>query len=135
MRIVTIGIVFLACLVTGIGCAKELNPRTPAEIQAAIQAERPALETCYAAALERNRDLNGEVSIVVFFDAGSSKAKSVHVSSSRIDDPTFKECVVASLRTLEIREAANVPVEGYYTLSFIFSDGEPAVLSAPAPGR
>ncbi len=122
MRIVTELLVILSCLATGIGCAKELDPRTPADIQAAIDAEHPALETCYSEALGRNRDFKGDVTLLVAFDADQTRARTVQVAKSPIDDAAFKDCVVKAFTDITLRRPPGVPLEGYYIVSFGFSE-------------
>jgi hypothetical protein len=112
-----------ACLALGLlvaACGAELNPKTEGHIVSALQAKQDGFRACYASALERDREVKGEMGLQLDIHEESGKVTKANVKTSDIEDVTMKMCVETIAGTIKLPEPPGVPVEGHYTLDFGF---------------
>lgn len=115
---VALGLVVAAGLMAG--CA-ELNPKTEGQLQSALEAKKEAFQKCYEAALKQDREVQGDVALVLDINADSGKVTKVKVAKSAIKDDEMKSCVAKAADAIKLPEPPCVPVEGHYTVDFGFS--------------
>lgn len=104
------GLLFAACA--------ELNPKFETSLNNAIKAQKGEFQTCYEKALERNRNVKGEMDLKLEFKANSKQASKASVSRSQIKDNAMKKCVSNAAKRMETTELPGAWVEGKYTLDF-----------------
>ena len=115
---VMLGLVVAAGLVAG--CA-ELNPKTEGQLQSALEAKKEAFQKCYEAALTKDRELTGDVDLVLDVNAENGKVTKAKVKKSSIKDDEMKTCVAKAADEIKLPEPPGVPVEGHYTVDFGFT--------------
>ncbi len=112
-------IAFLAALaaVSALGCGAQLNPKTGQHIAAALQGQTQAFHSCYEAALQRNRELAGNMALKLDIDA-KGRVKSAKVEKTEIQDEQMQSCVSSVASGITLSEPPHVPVEGHYAVDF-----------------
>jgi hypothetical protein len=111
------------CLALGAlaaACGAELNPKTEGHIISALQAKQDMFRGCYEAALAKDREVQGEMGLLLDIHAESGKVTKAQVKESQIEDAAMKTCVAGAAGSIELPEPPGVPVEGHYTLDFGF---------------
>ena len=120
-KILTFGLCFaLASLFAA--CGAELNPKTQGHLHSALEAKQDAFKACYENALERDRELQGPMELVLDVHEESGKVTKAKVGKTKIGDKKMKKCVRKASSDIELPEPPGVPVEGHYTLDFGFEE-------------
>jgi hypothetical protein len=101
-------------------CGAELNPKTEGQIVSALEAQKGAFRSCYETALQKNRELQGNMALQLDIHKASGKVTKAQVTQSDIKNKKMKQCVAGAAGTIKLPEPPGVPVEGHYTLSFGF---------------
>ena len=100
----------LAIASTVFGCAGTLGGKTRDALREGVTAKQADLQTCYAAALAKNRDAAGQVELAVHVQSNQKTVHQVDVVQSAIDDTEMQACVQ---RTVGAAEGCSVrPVVG-----------------------
>lgn len=82
--------------------SKPLDTRNPLSIQAAITAERPAVRTCYEAALKTNPGIAGDLVVdFVIRPDGSVKNAEINWPESDIHVPELEVCTLAIVSQIQ----------------------------------
>ena len=110
---------FTALGVTFGGCAS-LNPNTEGQILSALEAQTGEFQACYKAALERNRETRGTVTLKLKIDEVSGSVTSSSVNQSNISDNSMNQCVANAASSISLPEPPGLPVEGDYDINFDF---------------
>lgn len=105
--------------VSAFGCGAPLNPKTQSNIASALSAQKQAFQSCYEAALQRNRELKGNMALKLDIDA-QGRVKSAKVEKTEIQDEEMKSCVSSAASEITLSEPPDVPVEGHYAVDFRF---------------
>ncbi len=111
------------CVVLGslaAGCGAKLNENTEKQLKSALEAQREAFKTCYVDALERDRNIQGPMSLVLDIDKKSGAVTKAKVKVTPIADGEMKKCVAKAADKIKLPEPPGVPVEGHYSLVFGF---------------
>lgn len=103
-----------------VACGAELNPKTEGQIVSALEAQKGAFKGCYETALQKNRELQGDMALQLDIHQASGKVTKAQVTKSDIPNKKMKECVAGAAGTIKLPDPPGVPVEGHYTLTFGF---------------
>lgn len=103
----------LAGLTTGCGAGD-----SQAQLRSAIDAKQNELDSCYAKALERNRDTSGSAKVWVNVEKSTGQVKSVELQESQVADQALFVCVENELTTIQLEKAPKVNLKVDYTLQF-----------------
>ncbi len=120
----TTKILMLVCLCLVLGslasaCA-ELNPNTEGHIKSALEAKQDAFKACYVSALDRNRETQGTVGLLLDIHEESGAVNSSSVEETNITDEQMPQCVADAASDISLPEPPGVPVEGHYNIEFGF---------------
>ncbi len=96
---------------------------TQTDLRSAVDAERPALDACYAAALERDPSISGDLALMLRIERKTSTVAEAEVVESDLGDDALGTCVADALRGTTIEARPGRPVHVRYTLSFTQGDG------------
>lgn len=110
---------FVLSMATG-GCAS-LNPNTEAQLREGLEAHREAYQACYAAALERDRNVKGDVDLVVELEAEATELSAVAVEETDIEDEDLGQCIADAAEGTILPEPPGVPVEGHYRVNLQYT--------------
>lgn len=111
------------CVVLGslaAGCGAKLNENTEKQLKSALEAQQEAFKACYEQALERNRNTQGPMSLVMDINKDPGAVTKAKVAVTTIPDEEMKSCVVKVVNKIKLPEPPGVPVEGHYSLVFGF---------------
>lgn len=116
-----IAVTAVCALILGIstGCA-QVNPNTQGQLQSALEAKQGEFKQCYEAALQRDREIQGNVALKLQIDKTNGKVTQAEVEKTRIADEDMKRCVANAAKTIELPEPPGVPVTGHYAVDFSF---------------
>lgn len=103
-----------------IGCGAQLNPNTEGQIQSALQAKTEAFKVCYEDALKKDRELQGEMGLLLVLDEKNGAVTEAKVEKTEIKDAEMKSCVAGAAQEIDLPEPPGVTVEGHYALDFGF---------------
>jgi len=134
----TIKIMILACFSLGLlaaGCAAELNENTSRHIMNALNARKTGFKACYENALERDRTIQGNVSLLLDIHEESGEVTSSTVEDTSITDEQMPQCVAGIAADIVLPEPPNVPVEGHYDVDFSFEMEGISVETSEAPAE
>ena len=101
-------------------CAK-LNPKFENSLNNALDARKSAFESCYDAALKKNRNAAGEMALTLEFTPNNKRVDKAKVTKSDIGDGEMKKCVTRAAKEIETTELPGTWVTGKYTLDFTFN--------------
>ena len=124
----------LAIASTVFGCAGTLGGKTRDALREVVTAKQADLQTCYAAALAKNRDAAGQVELAVHVQSNQKTVHQVDVVQSAIDDTEMQACVQRTVGGVTIPQAPSGNVEAHFTLDFQPSGEAPADDAAAAGG-
>jgi hypothetical protein len=102
------------------GCGAKLNENTEGQLKSALEAQREAFKACYEAALERDRNTQGPMNLVLDVHKESGKVTKAEVKITTISDEEMKKCVAGAAKQIKLPEPPGVPVEGHYAVAFGF---------------
>jgi hypothetical protein len=102
------------------GCGAKLNENTEKQLKSALEAQREAFKACYEQALERDRNTQGPMSLVLDINKDPGAVTKAKVAITTIPDEEMKKCVVKVVDKIKLPEPPGVPVEGHYSLVFGF---------------
>jgi len=111
------------CVILGslaAGCGAKLNENTEKQLKSALEAQREAFKVCYEQALERDRNTQGPMSLVLDINKDPGAVTKAKVGMTTIQDDQMKKCVVKVVKEIKLPEPPGVPVEGHYSLAFGF---------------
>jgi hypothetical protein len=111
------------CVILGslaAGCGAKLNENTEKQLKSALEAQRDALKVCYEQALERDRNVQGPMALLLDINKTPGAVTKAKVGVTTIQDDEMKKCVVKVVKEIKLPEPPNVPVEGHYALVFGF---------------
>lgn len=108
----------LACMTAA--CGAELNPKTEGHIQSALEAKGGEFRACYETALEKDRELTGDMGLKLDINEESGQVTKSEVEKSTIEDQQMKDCVAGAASDITLPEPPGVPVEGHWSLQFGF---------------
>ena len=94
----------LGCGGTGLGVA------TKRDLQMQLEVARPGITTCYVAALQRNRNLSGMLTLDVLTEPKTGRFNDVKVLTSELNDPTLEGCVVTQISQLKLADPTTTVV-------------------------
>lgn len=101
------------------GCAS-LNPNTEGQLVKELEAKNGAFKACYEAALEKDREVKGDMGLKLNVNKESGKVTKAKVKKGSIKDDAMKSCVCSAAEEIKLPEPPGVPVEGNYALEFSF---------------
>ncbi|MCU0662804.1 MAG: AgmX/PglI C-terminal domain-containing protein [Myxococcota bacterium] len=101
------------------GCLK-VNPNTQGHIQTALEAKQGEFKKCYEDALQRDREIQGNIDLVLQIDKDNGKVIEAQVEKTKIADMEMKQCVAGAAETIALPEPPGVPIEGHYAVEFSF---------------
>jgi len=111
------------CLALGssiIACGAELNPNTQSNIQNALEVKQSEFKKCYESALERDREIKGDMNLQLEFSSTQKTPEKVAVKNSDIKDGDMVNCVKKAAGGISLSEVTNVPVESTNQITFEF---------------
>ncbi|MCP4606789.1 MAG: AgmX/PglI C-terminal domain-containing protein [Proteobacteria bacterium] len=103
-----------------ISACAQLNPNTDGQILSALEAKQDAFKACYVTALERDRETQGTVGLLLDIENPSGQVTSSAVEESNITDDEMNQCVAGAAGDISLPEPPGVPVEGHYDVQFGF---------------
>ena len=109
--------IMLAFAFMAIGCA-ELNPKFEESLNNALDAQKGEFQACYEAALQKDRNAQGEMDIHLEFTPNKKKAEKAKVTRSDITVKGMKKCVTQAAKSVKTTELPGTWVNGNYTLDF-----------------
>ncbi len=87
---------------------------------AELQARMDAFRGCYVEALERDRETEGRVGLLLEIDEDPGQVSSSTVDETNIRDAQMPQCVADAASDISLPEPPGVPVEGHYDVNFGF---------------
>lgn len=99
------------------GCSSGLDQAVQQDIDAQIRSQQPTLARCYAAALQRDARVQGQM-VVSFRVTESGDFSEVAVLQSQVADPGLQQCVVRRTDQLALTRKLDRPVLVTYPLAF-----------------
>ncbi len=86
----------------------------------ALEAKQDAFKACYVSALDRNRETQGTVGVLLDIHEESGAVNSSSVEETNITDEQMPQCVADAASDISLPEPPGVPVEGHYNIEFGF---------------
>jgi hypothetical protein len=116
---VAICIIAVAALATAsLGCG---GARTKADLKrditAQLQARLPDMTTCYKAALERDKTIQGQMVLTFSIPKDDVKVGQVNLDT-QIGDDALKQCVHGKAQGMQLNQPFHRPVQVTYPLNF-----------------
>jgi len=105
---------FLVMGCSGSGLGDEVRK----DIQTQMDTVRPAITTCYADALKRNRKLQGQMTLAIKTEPDTGKFKEVNVTQNEVQDPALETCVVNQVTALKLQKPTTTAVATDYPIKF-----------------
>jgi len=119
-----IGTIALAAGCGGTGLGKE----TRSDITTRVEGAKPAISTCYEAALKQDRKLRGRMVISFIAEAKTGKFTKVNIDRNDLPNPELATCVTTEFAKLKLAKPTKTNVAGTYPIEFMPED-----LAAKAP--
>ncbi|MFW6051539.1 MAG: AgmX/PglI C-terminal domain-containing protein [Myxococcota bacterium] len=88
-------------------------------LRTAVDAEREQLDGCFAEALERDRNLTGDMVLQLHVSRQTGEVEEVEVDRSDVGDATLEQCVRTTLAGVRLEEAPRANLQVQYTLRFV----------------
>ncbi len=87
---------------------------------AELQARMDAFKGCYSDALERDRETEGRVGLLLEINEEPGQVTSSTVEETNIQDAQMPDCVADAAGDISLPEPPGVPVEGHFDINFGF---------------
>ncbi len=132
-----LGLFAATALLGLVGCGGDA--RSPADweqdTQKMLETSNEAIKTCYNAELQKNRKLNGSVTVTFTVIRGNGHVKKPKVDQARTTGgDALKKCVIDNIQDLKLDPPDANHGQGTYTWIFNSSEGaSPAEAPAEAP--
>jgi hypothetical protein len=110
-------LIILLALASGCSGAK-LKAAVRQDLDAQIRARQPSLALCYKAALERDRALRGELTLLLAVAPNARQVSEVQIPLAGLVDAELRRCVLSNVQGLTISEPMPRPLEISYPLRF-----------------
>lgn len=115
----TLASIALAVALAATGCSKAgMGASVRTDIAARMQTITAPVQTCYAAALARNRRLAGVIVLSFRAAPGSGQFEQVAVLRDEVGDPQVQTCVVEAVGKLKLETPQKTAVTVEYPLDF-----------------
>lgn len=103
---------FGACAKAGMGA----NVRN--DIVARMWSAQNPISACYAAAVQRNRKLRGQMTVSIVAEPDTGKFTNVVVDRDQVGDLELRQCVVAEVGKLALAQPQKTRVQFQYPIDF-----------------
>lgn len=125
MKTATGKYILAAILLLGLGmmasaCAPKLNPNFNSSLATAMDAKKSEFQSCYEQALKKNRNVQGDMRLVLQFGPKQKQASDAQVAQTDITDEQMKQCVLTAAKGAATAHAPGVNVDAKYTVNFGF---------------
>jgi hypothetical protein len=100
-----------------VGCSSKLESAVQRDINSQVHNQTNAIASCYAKALERNKALQGRMTLT-FHVSERGEFEQVNVIQNEVQDPKLRRCVVQRTAHLSITRGPDRPVLVTYPLTF-----------------
>ncbi len=106
-----------------LGCAGSgLGQAVRQDVTTQMTAAEPNLNTCFQAALARNRKVQGSITLGIVAESGTGKFTQVAVEKSDVGDPELEKCVVEQVSTLKLATPTKTQLKVEYPVRFTAVD-------------
>lgn len=90
---------------------------TEAEVQNTLSLQRSSFLKCYAKLLQKSPEAKGDCTLT-FNVENSGKLSAIQMTSHKLTDPDFKNCLIEVLSRIEFREFKGPALSTYFPLKF-----------------
>ncbi len=121
MSKVTLPSVLVACALAfaGVGCGKTgMGAAVRTDITTRMQTAEPAIQSCYAKALQRNRKLRGMLVLSITAEASTGQFKNITPTRDELGDAELKTCVVDAVAQQKLEKPQKTNTTFSYPLQF-----------------
>jgi hypothetical protein len=106
-----------------LGCAGSgLGKEVRQDVSTQMTAAEPNLNTCFQAALARNRKVQGTITLGIVAESGTGKFTKVAVQKSDVGDPELERCVIEQISTLKLTKPTKTNLQVEYPVKFTAVD-------------
>jgi hypothetical protein len=105
------------------GCAGSgLGKEVRQDVTTQMTAAEPNLNTCFQAALARNRKVQGSITLGIVAENGTGKFTKVAVEKSDVGDPELERCVIEQVSALKLAKPTKTNLKLEYPVRFTAVD-------------
>ncbi len=113
-----IGRISILFLLAGLAVGCGGVGKSQAQLRTAVEAQKPTLHDCYAAALERDKTTSGSMEVTLHLAEKSGKVEQVDFTSGSVSDEHLKECVRTAIVGVQVQPKPKANLEVAYTVQF-----------------
>ncbi len=120
-RLVLVSLALALAAAASFGCAVVFTQQARLEIETQVRNQQPAFITCYEAALKKDREMRGTVTLA-FTVMPDGMVQNVRLTQSEVTDEELKQCVITKAQGIRVSHLTARPVEVTFPLRFSQSD-------------